>query len=238
MRLLVFTATYNEIGNIERLCSEIIKCSDKVEVLVVDDSSPDGTGELLDRMNEVNNRINVVHRPQKSGVGSAHKMALRYAHDNEIDFLITMDADFSHPPEYIKKFLESMHKADYLVASRYAYGGSTEYKGTRLFISKSANILAKHVLRLKMTECTSSFRGFSRKAVDALLDVDITADGYSYFLETSYWVERLGLSVYEFGFSFKDRSEGVSKISKREIFKAVLKLIRLRVSGQVNRSKV
>ena len=229
MRLLVFTATYNEIGNIERLCSEVLRCSDEIEILVVDDSSPDGTGKLLDRMKKANNRIEVIHRPRKSGVGSAHRLALSYAHENKIDFLITMDADFSHPPQYIKKFIDNIYSADYLVASRYAHGGSTEYKGYRLLVSKSANILAKHLLHLKMTECTSSFRGFSRKAIAELLKVEIQADGYSYFLETSYWVQRLGLSVHEFGFSFRDRSEGVSKISKREIFKAVLKLVQLRL---------
>lgn len=199
-------------------------------MLVVDDSSPDKTGELLDRMKAKENRIDVIHRPRKSGVGSAHRLALEYAEREGIDFLITMDADFSHPPRYIKTFMDSMHRADYIVASRYAYGGSTEYSGIRLVISRSANILAKHFLRLKMTECTSSFRGFSRKAVSTLLDANVRTEGYSYFLETSYWVQKKELSVYEFGFDFVDRSEGVSKISKREIAKAVLRLLQLSIS--------
>lgn len=229
MKVLVFTATYNEVDNIEKLCKEVLSFSSIVEMLVIDDSSPDGTGELVDKMALRDSRIKVIHRPRKSGVGSAHRMALEYAKQHNIDFLITMDADFSHPPSYISTFIENLDKGEYLVASRYAYGGSTEYRGKRLLVSKSANILAKLLLRLKMTECTSSYRGFSRKAINALAAVPISSDGYSYFLELSYWAQRLGLQVYEFGFDFKDRSQGVSKISKREIFKAIYKLLLLTI---------
>ena len=232
MKLLIFTATYNEAENIERLCAEILGCSEKmgfpeVVLLVVDDSSPDGTGNLLKTMATTDKRIEVVSRPEKSGVGSAHRFAIEYAYQNDFDFLITMDADFSHPPRYLSEFLNNRHKGDYLVASRYAYGGSTEYKGKRLIVSKCANVLAKRLLRLKMTECTSSFRGFSRKAIKGLNAANIRSDGYSYFLEVSYWTQRLDLNVYEFGFEFKDRSQGVSKISKREIFKAIYKMATL-----------
>ena len=227
MRILVFTATYNEIGNIEELCRQVLESSDDVEMLIVDDSSPDGTGELLDSLAKENNKMTVIHRPGKLGVGSAHRMALAFASENDYDFLITMDADFSHPPSYLQEFIENQDRGDYLVASRYAHGGSTEYRGKRLFISKSANVIAKKLLGLRMTECTSSFRGFSRNAIDSLNSVEIGSDGYSYFLEISYWVQKLDLRIYEFGFSFKDRSNGVSKISKREIFKAIVKVATL-----------
>lgn len=231
MRILVFTATYNEIGNIEELCRQVLESSDDVEMLIVDDSSPDGTGELLDSLAKKNNKMTVIHRPGKLGVGSAHRMALAFASENDYDFLITMDADFSHPPSYLQEFIENQDRGDYLVASRYAHGGSTEYRGKRLFISKSANVIAKKLLGLRMTECTSSFRGFSRNAIDSLNSVEIGSDGYSYFLEISYWVQKLDLRIYEFGFSFKDRSNGVSKISKREIIKAIVKVATLSLNG-------
>lgn len=230
MNILVFTATYNELGNIERLCKEVLASSDQITMLVVDDSSPDGTGELLDRLAAESKRITIIHRPAKMGVGSAHRLALRYAKNNNVDMLITMDADFSHPPSDIRRFIDDRNKGDYLVASRYAHGGTTEYTGKRLFISKTANLLAKVLLGLKMSECTSSFRGFSREAISRLDSLEIVSEGYSYFLEVSYLAQRLEFNIFEFGFDFKDRSQGVSKISKREIFKAVRKVMSLAVN--------
>lgn len=230
MKILVFTATYNEVENIRQLCAEVLAVSQNIEMLVIDDSSPDGTGKVLDNIAGQNRKITVIHRPNKSGVGSAHRLALRYASKHNVDLLITMDADFSHPPGDIAKFIDFASSADYIVASRYAFGGSTEYTGKRLFVSKTANLLAKYFLGLKMSECTSSFRGFNRTAISLLDKEHIVSDGYSYFLELSFWSQKLNLSIREFGFTFKDRSRGVSKISKREILKAVVKLVSLRLS--------
>ena len=225
--ILVFTATFNESENIERLCKDILTTSNNVEVLVVDDNSPDGTGDILRKLEKEDSRIKSIHRSHKLGVGSAHLLAMEYALEKRYSGLITLDADFSHPVKCIPYIIRSLQDNDYVIGSRYMEGGSTEYTGIRLLISLGANICARTVLGIRITETTSSYRGFNRKALEAVTSKDIQSNGYSFFIEVSYWMSRLGLKVHEFPFDFIDRQMGKSKISKREIAKAVSCLGRL-----------
>ena len=225
--ILVFTATFNESENIERLCEDILATSNNVEVLVVDDNSPDGTGDILRKLGQEDSRIKSIHRSHKLGVGSAHLLAMEYALEKRYSGLITLDADFSHPVKCIPYIIRSLQDNDYVIGSRYMEGGSTEYTGIRLLISLGANLCARSVLGIGITETTSSYRGFNRKALEAVTNKDIKSNGYSFFIEVSYWMSRLDLKVHEFPFDFIDRQMGKSKISKREIAKAVSCLGRL-----------
>jgi len=224
---LVFTATFNESENIERLCKDVLMLGEDIDILVVDDNSPDGTGDILRSLEKANSRIKSIHRRCKLGVGSAHLLAMKYALENNYNRLITLDADFSHPVRCIPYIIRSLEENDYIIGSRYIEGGSTEYSGIRLLISLGANICARAVLGIKITETTSSYRGFNKKALRTITNKDIESNGYSFFIEVSYWMSRMKLRVHEFPFDFIDRQMGKSKISKREIAKAVFCLWRL-----------
>jgi len=239
-RVLVFTATYNERDNIETLLKEVWAASPSADVLVVDDHSPDGTGQLLDTIALHDSRLKVIHRKAKLGLGSAHKIAFKYAQKNHYDALITMDADFSHDPKEIPKICELLADSDFVIGSRFAPGGSLDYSGLRLLVSRSANVLARYLLGISLRETTTSYRGFRSKLLKTF-DVDsIAAEGYSFFFESVYRICQHTTQVKEFPIHFEDRRAGVSKISKKEIFRGCLTLFRLffnRVLGLATRRK-
>jgi dolichol-phosphate mannosyltransferase len=235
-RILVFTATYDEADNIESLVAEIFAALPDCEMLVVDDDSPDGTGGIIDRIRTGNPRLNVVHRPGKNGVGSAHKLAIEYALAHGYDALITMDADFSHDPKYLPEMVRLLETSDFVIGSRYAPGGSCEYPLARLLLSRTANSLTRRLLDIPVRETTTSYRAFRRGLLERM-DIDsIRSDGYSYFVESIYQVSqrtqqtgaRRGMA--EFPIRFVDRRAGATKISKKEIWKGVTTLARLAAS--------
>jgi len=226
-RILVFTATYNEVDNIENLIGEIFHYLPKAEILVVDDASPDGTGDLLDRLAGRNDRIHVLHRPSKLGLGSAHLLAMKFALHKEYDYLVTMDADFSHHPRYLPTLIDLQEQNEFVIGSRYIEGGKCDYGFVRTLISKTANGLARHLLGIPTHEATTSYRCFSRKLLQEM-DIDsIWSDGYSFFMESLFVVKRSTDKLGEFPIHFEDRRAGTSKISKREIFKAIYNISRL-----------
>lgn len=226
-RVLVYTACYNEAGNIERLIEEITANAPQAEILVVDDHSPDGTGAILERLKQTRSHLHVIHRPRKLGLGTAHRLAMRYAILNNYDALITMDADFSHSPGYLPEMLEYLKEYDFCIGSRYCKGGKSAYTGMRLIISKVANFIARFVVGLPTHECTTSYRGF-RTSLLKRMDLDrIRSSGYSFFVESMVEVVRCQASIKEFPIHFQDRDKGVSKISPREIRKAVFKMFSL-----------
>ena len=156
-RILVFAATFNEVDNIEDLVQEIFAHLPNQEALIVDDDSPDGTGKLLDRMAADDPRVHVIHRLGKLGLGSAHLLAMHYALRHEYDFLITMDADFSHHPKYLPQIVECLRENDFVIGSRYIKGGHCDYGFIRSTISKTANALTRLMLGIKLHETTTSY---------------------------------------------------------------------------------
>jgi len=226
-KVLIFTATYNELGNISNLVAEVLKYADKAQMLVIDDGSPDGTGHILDGIAKKQKRLKVIHRSGKQGLGSAHIAAMRYAVENKYDLLITMDADFSHDPADIPKFITLSQDNDFVIGSRYTKGGGLGYGLLRTFISKTANFLARLLLSIKLKECTTSFRAFRAPLLEKLLASKIESTGYSFFFEITYRVTRLTDRVTEFPIYFADRVAGESKISKQEIFRGMTTLLRL-----------
>jgi len=226
-KILVFFATYNEADNIVNLLSCTLKHLPDHELLVVDDDSPDGTGEKLDKFAQKNRQVAVIHRPRKLGLGTAHKLAMQYAIKNKFDILITMDADFSHHPEYLPKLVDLMNENDFVIGSRYVKGGGLNYGFFRKTLSITANILARNMLKIPLKECTTSYRGFQVSLLKKINLNLIRSEGYSFFIESIYLIHRLTDKITEFPIFFYDRQCGKSKISKIEIIKSAFCLGKL-----------
>jgi dolichol-phosphate mannosyltransferase len=226
-RVLAFFPTYNEAGNVERLIRTIREYLPSAHVLVVDDASPDGTGEILDRLSETLPDLAVVHRPGKLGLGSAHKLAMLYARDAGYDVLITMDADFSHHPRYLPRFLELLGDADFVTGSRYTKGGESDYGLSRRVLSRTANLLAKVAVGLPLEENTTMYRGFTASLLRRMNIEAIKSEGYSFAVDSLHQVAQVTDRLAEFPIHFENRAAGSSKISEIEIYKAVLTIQRL-----------
>jgi len=226
-KILVFTATYNEAENIEDLIKRVFEYLPDTVMLIIDDASPDGTGNILNELSKKHKQLNIIHRPQKLGLGTAHKLAMKYAIKNNFDILITMDADFSHNPKYLNKMVSLMINNDFVIGSRYVKGGGQDYGLYRKNLSVTANFLARNLLGIPLKECTTSYRGFKVLILKAINLDSIQSEGYSFFVESIYYVCRLTNNIDEFPIFFSDRQSGTSKISKYEIFKSILCLGRL-----------
>lgn len=220
--------TYNESENILKLVGEILALPVGAHCVVVDDNSPDGTGALLDAAARTEPRLHVVHRPAKLGLGTAHIAGIRLAGDLGLDPIGTMDADFSHHPRYIPDLLNGLAASDVMIGSRYVPGGGTvDFKLHRRMLSRGANGFARTMLGLTANDCTAGFR-FYRREVLASIDLDaIFSNGYSFLIEMLFDVQSAGWKVGESPILFEDRREGVSKISKKEIAKAIYTVVRL-----------
>ncbi len=231
--LLIFTATYNEADNIASLIDEVFATLPQCEILVVDDNSPDGTGAVLDRIKAEDPRLHVVHRPSKNGLGTAHKLAIKYALAEGYQALITMDADFSHDPKYLPGIVRLLESAEFVIGSRYAPGGSCEYPLSRVLLSRGANALARGLLGIQVHETTTSYRGFRRSLLQRMNVDAIHADGYSFFIECIYQVsrimdaEKISGGMLELPIRFADRRAGTTKVSKKEIWRGITTLCRL-----------
>ena len=226
-RILVFTATYNEAENIEDLIVSVFENLQDTVMLIIDDSSPDGTGNILKELSLKNKQLNIIHRPQKLGLGTAHKLAMKYAIKNNFDILITMDADFSHHPKYLNKMISLMVNNDFVTGSRYIKGGGQNYGLYRKSLSVTANFLARNILNIPLKECTTSYRGFKVSKLKSINLDSIQSEGYSFFVESIFYICQLTKKIDEFPIFFSDRQSGISKISKIEIFKSVLCLFKL-----------
>jgi dolichol-phosphate mannosyltransferase len=234
--LLVFTATYNERDNVQGLIADIWRAVPQAHILIVDDNSPDGTGDLLDAVAAKDQRLIVIHRPSKLGLGTAHHLAMVFAMRKGYDTLVTMDADLSHDPRDIPKLVARLANADFVTGSRYMPGGSCDYTGYRIFVSQVANAAARILLRLPLHEFTTSFRAFR---VARLADVDFVKmhnSGYSFFMETVYRLHQAGFRLGEVPIHFRDRTAGVSKIPRLEIIRGMRKLLALASSRLLGRA--
>ncbi len=228
MPTLVIVPTYNEKQNIINLMEKILNLSPEIDVLVVDDNSPDGTGQLLDDAIKSYSRLHILHRAAKLGLGTAYKAGFQYALQNNYDRAITMDADFSHNPKYIPALIENNNTYHVSIGSRYVpSGGTVNWGAHRKLVSSTANFLARFLLGLKTHDCTAGFRCY-RKEVLQTIDLDnIKSNGYSFLVEMLFGCVGHGFTVGEIPIIFENRVAGKSKISKKEIFTAILTLFRL-----------
>lgn len=226
MRVLVFSATYNEAGNVRDLLSGISSFAPQADILIVDDGSRDGTVAEMRGMQLP--RLSVVERAGKMGLGTAHVFAFCYAIHHGYDVLVTMDADGSHEPQSIPFLLDKIGEGhDFAIGSRYAPGGSCDYSGYRLRVSQAANICARLLLGIGLTEFTTSFRAFRVERLKELELSDLLVGGYSFFLSTVVESARRGFSMSETPISFRERGYGSSKIPPFEIFRGMQNLLRL-----------
>ena len=228
-RELIFTATYNEAANIGPWVRGVIAAHPEADILIVDDSSPDGTGTVVTDLMAEFRQITLHSRPGKSGLSSAHLYAMQYAIDNEYEALITMDADGSHQPAQIDAVLGGLRSADFCIGTR-TRGGSHQAALPRRVLSHGANITARVLLPMGISEYTTSFRAFNPIALRAVLDHDFSASGYAFFIECLEVMHRAGVKMTEVPIDFLDRFSGTSKIPKNQIYLSMLALARLSVN--------
>jgi dolichol-phosphate mannosyltransferase len=227
MRLLVATATYNEAENIRPLVEQIRAQLPDAHVLVIDDASPDGTGAIADELRASSPQVHVIHRPGKNGLGSAHKLAMKYALAQGYDALVTMDADFSHHPKYLPDMVRHLADSEFVIGSRYTAGGSLDYPPARVALSRGANLLTRLLLSIPLAETTTAYRGYRRSLLERF-DIDaIHADGYDFMVEALSAIAGMRPTMSEFPIHFADRERGESKITRKEIVNGITTLGRL-----------
>lgn len=227
-RTLVVIPTYNERENIERLIRELLAVSASLAVMIVDDASPDGTGRIAQRLADDTGRAIVHHRPGKLGIGSAYLDGFRQGLTLGYEFIMTMDADFSHDPQRVPSLLEGMTDADVVIGSRYRRGGAIrQWPLSRRVLSRGANSLAKVCLGLQANDCTSGFRCYRRDVLASLQLDQIKSQGYSCLVELLFACQARGWRIAEVPISFVDRQFGRTKISQREVYRGAWTLLRL-----------
>ena len=224
---LVFTATFNEIENIKDFLYEINKLDCELDILIIDDNSPDGTGDFIEKSIKSSDNFTLIRREKKLGLDTAHKFAYDYAIKNNYSFLITMDADLSHEPKEIIKILNHLKNTPFVIGSRYILGGTCNMRGWRLFLSIYGNKLIKKILSINSNEFTTSFRGFSLKKLHNFNLNLIKSRGYSFFMETIFELSQRNFPIYQIPIKFNERKHGISKISKIEIFRTLKNVLLL-----------
>lgn len=229
-RAVVIVPTYNERENIVRLIDQVLEQDPRLDVLVVDDNSPDGTGRIVDGLAASNPRVHVLHRERKLGLGTAYLAGFRWALDRGYAFVFEMDADFSHDPAHLPQFLAAIEHADLVLGSRYRFGKVTvvNWPITRLILSYSANIYARLVTGLQLYDATGGFKCFRREVLEAIDLSDVRSNGYAFQIEMSFRAWKKGFRIAEIPIVFVDRTEGESKMSKRIVREAVWMVWRLR----------
>jgi dolichol-phosphate mannosyltransferase len=228
MKTLIVVPTYNERENIADLTQQIMLVNPRFEVLVIDDNSPDGTGGIVQELGVKDRRIHLQSRPSKQGLGSAYLLGFTYALQHNFEHIATMDADFSHDPMALEAMVKGALQKDVVVGSRYTAGGRIEnWPWRRRQLSFIANRLARCAVGQGIDDWTSGYRCYRRHVVEALLTQDIRSNGYSFLVEVLATCRQLGFQITEVPITFCDRRLGKSKLSRAEVYKGILTLLRL-----------
>ncbi|MBL0172389.1 MAG: polyprenol monophosphomannose synthase [Gemmatimonadaceae bacterium] len=237
-RGLVIVPTYNESENIAKIVPLILAQDPRLDVLVVDDNSPDGTGQMADDLAAESPRVHVLHREGKEGLGRAYLAGFRWALERPYDFIFEMDADFSHDPAHLPEFLAAVQNADMVLGSRYRDGKVTvvNWPMTRLMLSYGANIYARAVTGLHLGDATGGFKCFRREVLAALPLDQVRSNGYAFQIEISFRAWKRGFRIAEIPIVFHDRTEGESKMSKGIVREAIWMVWRLRWWGLIGRA--
>jgi dolichol-phosphate mannosyltransferase len=230
MEKLIIIPTYNERDNIERLLERVLAQPFGFDVLVVDDGSPDGTGDAVEAWTRREPRVHLLRRPGKMGLGSAYRDGFRFALEHGAELIFEMDADFSHDPDALGGFLKAAEDADVVLGSRYLNGVSVvNWPLKRLFLSYFANTYTRWITGLPVRDATGGFKCFRRRALEAVRLDRVRSDGYAFQIEMTYKCWRKGMRVREIPILFVDRSVGVSKMSRDVIWEAAGMVWRLRL---------
>lgn len=221
-RALIIFPTYNEKENIEKIVHAVLPLDPRINVLIVDDNSPDGTGKIADKLCETQEKVNVLHREKKEGLGRAYLAGFKWALERDYDLIFEMDADFSHGPQYIKDFLKEIENYDLVIGSRYISGVNVvNWPMMRLLLSYYANVYTRLVTGLPLKDATSGFKCFRKEVLQAINLDNVKANGYSFQIEMSMRTWKKGFRMKEIPIVFVDRVEGHSKMSKKIVREAI-----------------
>jgi len=236
-RALVVIPTYNERENLPNIVPLVIEQDPRLEVLVIDDNSPDGTGDLADALAAASPRVHVVHRPGKRGLGTAYRAGFRWAIEQGYDYVFEMDADFSHDPRHLPKFLDEIQDADLVIGSRYLNRRVTviNWPMSRLMLSYFANVYARWVTGLKLWDSTGGYKCYRRRVLEGINLDQVRSNGYSFQIETSFRAWKRGFRIKEITITFSDRNVGRSKMSGAIVKEAIWMVWRLRLWALLGR---
>jgi dolichol-phosphate mannosyltransferase len=231
MKTFIVIPTYNEAINLEKLLDQIFALHPDFHILVVDDNSPDGTGDIAEGLRQKNSHIHVIHRPKKAGLGTAYLEGFKQALSTGADLIFEMDADFSHDPKYLQDFVKTTQKADLVIGSRYMNGVRVEgWRFRRLLLSKLANMYVSYIMVKPVWDFTAGFRCYRRKVLESI-DLDsVKSDGYAFQIEMTYLAFKHGFRVAEIPILFREREGGYSKIGRNIIWEAFWLTLKCRAS--------
>lgn len=232
MKTLIIIPTYNELENLPRLLPEVLSKDESIDVLIVDDNSPDGTAGFVEDQMTTNNRIHLIKRPSKQGLGTAYIAGFKFALKNGYDFVFEMDADFSHDPKEIPRFLDEIKNADVVLGSRYINGVNViNWPMRRLLLSSFANFYTRSITGMPVHDATGGYKCFRIKVLQAI-DLDkVKSNGYAFQIEMSFKAWKKGFKVKEIPIIFVDRVKGKSKMSKKIVREAVTMVWKLRLKS-------
>ena len=238
MEVLVVVPTYNERDNIERVLTDLLALDVDLSVLVVDDNSPDGTGQVVDEVRKREPKVHAIHRPGKMGLGSAYITGFKWAlAETDAQFIFEMDADFSHDPNAIPEFLVQTPEADLVIGSRYLDGITVmNWPLRRLALSVGANVYTRIITGMPVKDATGGFKCFRREVLEALPLDSIRSDGYSFQIEMNYHAWKRNFRIVEIPIVFVDRLQGASKMSRRIIYEAAFLVWKLRFASIFGKS--
>ena len=229
-RALVIVPTYNERENIRRLVDTVLQQDGRLEVLVVDDGSPDGTGQIVAELKATDSRVHLLERPKKMGLGTAYIAGFSWALERDYQYILEMDADFSHDPAHLPQFLRAIENADLVLGSRYQQGRVTvvNWPIGRLLLSYTANLYARAVTGLPVWDATGGFKCFRRAVLESIDFSHVRSNGYAFQIEMSFRAWKRSFRIAEIPIVFVDRTEGTSKMSKSIVREAIWMVWRLR----------
>ncbi len=231
MKLLIVIPTYNERPNIERLLARLINMRTDIQALVVDDGSPDGTASVVKKMAERESRIHLLERKEKNGIGPAYIAGFKWGLERNFDVFIEMDADLSHRPRYLPKFIESIQNCDVVIGSRWMKGGGiANWQFHRVLLSRFANIYSRFILNVPIFDLTGGYTAYRRTVLEAINLDQIHSDGYCFQIEMKYRAVQKKFRITEIPIWFTDRKAGDSKISRHIVYEALIMVWRLRFS--------
>jgi dolichol-phosphate mannosyltransferase len=232
MKTLVIIPTYNELDNLPRLLPEVLSQDDSINVLIVDDNSPDGTAAFVENEMKNNHSIHLIKRSSKQGLGTAYIAGFKYALQKNFDLIFEMDADFSHDPKEIPKFLKEIKDSDLVIGSRYINGVNViNWPMRRLLLSSFANVYTRIITGMPVHDATGGFKCFKRKILESINLDQVRSNGYAFQIEMNFKAWKKGFKVKEIPIIFVDRMKGQSKMSRKIVREAVTMVWKLRIKS-------
>jgi len=235
-KAIVVIPTYNECENIEKMIHRLIELYPNIHILVVDDNSPDGTGKYVEDKSKEDDRIHVIHRAGKLGLGTAYVAGFKYVLERDYDYVVQMDADFSHDPKDVGRLLEAIEENDLVIGSRYIQGVNViNWPMSRLLLSYFASIYTRVITGMPVMDATGGFKCFKREVLEKLNLDKVKSNGYSFQIEMNFKTYKMNFKIKEIPIVFTDRVEGTSKMSKKIVHEAVTMVWKLRFRSILGR---